>query len=91
MIRLISVCFCVRWIVAYQEALSFRSSHYFISFLSEAMLYTAGYGPLLAEGDKKYKSSVSVTNPLQIEFPRSLVQVVVSWNMPMHVWLKNCM
>jgi len=34
--------------------------------------------------------SVTVTSPLQIEFPRSLVEVVINWNVPMHTWLKTC-
>ena len=28
--------------------------------------------------------------PQHIELPRSLVEVVVHWNIPMHVFLKNC-
>ncbi|KAL3315978.1 hypothetical protein Ciccas_005386 [Cichlidogyrus casuarinus] len=31
-----------------------------------------------------------IVHPLTIEFPRSLVQVVVHWNISMHIWLKNC-
>jgi porcupine-like protein len=30
-----------------------------------------------------------VTQPHNIEVPRSLVEVVVSWNIPMHAWLKK--
>lgn len=30
-----------------------------------------------------------VSNPHKVEFPRSLVQVVVNWNIPMHNWLKQ--
>ncbi|KAJ8941905.1 hypothetical protein NQ318_001760 [Aromia moschata] len=32
-----------RWLVAYKEALSFRTSHYFICYLSEASMLAAGY------------------------------------------------
>ena len=32
----------------------------------------------------------SVAKPLHIELPRSLVEVVTNWNLPMHYWLKNC-
>ena len=32
---------------------------------------------------------VQVTQPHNIEVPRSLVEVVVSWNIPMHAWLKK--
>lgn len=31
-----------------------------------------------------------VTNPISVELPRSLVDVVVHWNFPMHFWLKQC-
>lgn len=31
-----------------------------------------------------------VANPGAIEVPRSLGEVVVFWNMPMHHWLKTC-
>lgn len=32
----------------------------------------------------------SITRPWLIELPRSLVDVVVSWNLSMHYWLKTC-
>ncbi|RWS13826.1 protein-cysteine N-palmitoyltransferase porcupine-like protein [Dinothrombium tinctorium] len=32
---------------------------------------------------------VTVTKPSMIEFPRSLVDVVVAWNIPIHIWLKK--
>ncbi|KAK3912241.1 Protein-serine O-palmitoleoyltransferase porcupine [Frankliniella fusca] len=73
-----------RWWGAYRDALSFRSSHYFISFLSEASALLVGFGRT-ADDDW----SVHVTKPHMIEIPRSLVQVVVYWNMPMHNWLKT--
>ncbi|KAB7498271.1 Protein-serine O-palmitoleoyltransferase porcupine [Armadillidium nasatum] len=66
-----------RWFIAYRDALSFRSSHYFVSYLSEVSLNLAGI------------ESVSVSKPLKIEFPRSLVEVVIYWNTPMHHWLKT--
>lgn len=31
-----------------------------------------------------------ITQPLRIEFPRSMVQVVIAWNVSMHNWLKIC-
>ena len=31
-----------------------------------------------------------VARPQHIELPRSLVEVVVHWNIPMHLFLKNC-
>eukprot|EP00794_Sanderia_malayensis_P007254 gene7254-8062_t len=30
-----------------------------------------------------------VSNPMEVEIPRSLVEVVTNWNLPMHYWLKN--
>ena len=32
----------------------------------------------------------AVTNPFNVEIARSMRQVVVAWNLPMHVWLKCC-
>ncbi|XP_071527219.1 protein-serine O-palmitoleoyltransferase porcupine isoform X2 [Panulirus ornatus] len=81
---LLSTCFTSlvpdssnRWGIAYREALSFRSSHYFVSYLSEASALLAG----LNVG--------RVARPEFIEIPRSLVEVVINWNIPMHHWLKT--
>uniref|UniRef100_A0A915J4I2 Protein-serine O-palmitoleoyltransferase porcupine n=1 Tax=Romanomermis culicivorax TaxID=13658 RepID=A0A915J4I2_ROMCU len=87
-----------KYIVGYKEATSFRFSHYFICFVSEsAVLLTGNF--LLSREDSRNdnyadKSRIRryleprVCNPLSIEFPRSLTNVVVSWNIPMHNWLK---
>ena len=74
-----------RWLLAYRDALSFRSSHYFVSYLSEATALAAGI-------DLSHSKSwaVTVTRPWNIELPRSLVEVVINWNIPMHTWLKTC-
>jgi hypothetical protein len=75
-----------RFLVTYREALVFRCSHYFISFMSAAALSASGI-----EG--KSSSDIfgyQVTRPLDIEVPRSLVSVVISWNLPIHYWVKNC-
>ncbi|KAG8197226.1 hypothetical protein JTE90_011380 [Oedothorax gibbosus] len=66
-----------KWIDAYRDALSFRSSHYFVSYLSEATGTTSGL------------RSLTVSAASEIEIPRSLVEVVVWWNVPMHFWLKT--
>ncbi|XP_012234703.1 protein-serine O-palmitoleoyltransferase porcupine isoform X2 [Linepithema humile] len=68
-----------KWLMAYRDALSFRTSHFFISYVASALLVFAGF-PL---------SSSTIVKPLYIEFPRSLVQVVIYWNIPMHYWLKT--
>lgn len=67
-----------QWVPAYRDALSYRSSHYFVSFLSGATCTIAGVS-----------SSIRVAEPQHIELPRSLVEVVTHWNIPMHFWLKT--
>lgn len=81
--------------MAYQEAFSFRSSHYFICYLSEAAMIVGGFDSDLQKKQKELKSigaysATTTTHPLSIEFPRSLVKVVICWNIPTHIWLKNC-
>ena len=33
-----------KWWLAYRDAMSFRASHYFVSFVSEASVIAAGFG-----------------------------------------------
>ena len=33
-----------KWWLAYRDAMSFRASHYFVSFMSEASVIAAGFG-----------------------------------------------
>ncbi|XP_076244843.1 protein-serine O-palmitoleoyltransferase por [Calliopsis andreniformis] len=68
-----------KWLLAYRDALSFRTSHYFISYIASTLLLLGGFPNALT----------TIVKPLKIEFPRSLVQVVIYWNMPMHFWLKT--
>ncbi|XP_043192605.1 protein-serine O-palmitoleoyltransferase porcupine-like [Amphibalanus amphitrite] len=73
------------WIVAYREALAFRCSHYFVSFVSQAAATISGIsGAVWSPGGE-----LLVSRPTAIEAPRSLVEVVVNWNLPMHYWLKT--
>lgn len=72
----------LRWLAAYRDALSFRFSHYFITFLSEASAVASGVSN---EGSW----ALRLCSPLEVELPRSLVQVVVHWNRAMHHWLKH--
>lgn len=74
-----------RWWIVYRDALQFRVSHYFISFLSETTSLLSGFG---SQQDGLWEFTVS--RPQHIELPRSLVQVVIYWNMSMHRWLKQC-
>ncbi|KAH8387135.1 hypothetical protein KR093_005057 [Drosophila rubida] len=78
------------WLLMYTGALSVRSSHYFVSFLSQALLATAGQ-----QLDTSRHSSVTplqgaqVARPWHIEWPHSLSALVRGWNVPMHEWLKR--
>jgi len=76
-----------KWWLAYRDAMSFRASHYFVSFMSEASLIAAGFGCTLTGSQVLWH--YTVTQPHNIEVPRSLVEVVVGWNLPMHRWLKQ--
>ncbi|KAL6743544.1 hypothetical protein Aduo_016571 [Ancylostoma duodenale] len=60
----------------YFTAQSFRTSHYFVSFLSQGLLALSGL-------------RLAVCSPLSVEFPRSLVEVVITWNIPMHRYLHS--
>ncbi|XP_041974354.1 protein-serine O-palmitoleoyltransferase porcupine [Aricia agestis] len=73
-----------KWLVAYRDAQSFRMSHYFVSSMSIVSMTSAGFGLT-----NDCHLDLQVTKPLFIELPRSLVQVVIFWNIPMHQWLKN--
>lgn len=73
------------WIAAYRDAMSFRASHYFVSFISTASAVASGFGSTA----NSPRWEVKVAEPHNIEVPRSLVEVVVSWNVPMHIWLKK--
>jgi hypothetical protein len=37
-----------------------------------------------------YRSEFHVVHPLSIELPPSLGIVVINWNIPMHLFLKDC-
>ncbi|VDK72865.1 unnamed protein product [Litomosoides sigmodontis] len=60
---------------AYFVAQSFRFSHYFVSWLSAGTSLLSGI------------DSGIVADWIHIELPRSLVDVVISWNIPMHRFL----
>lgn len=104
--------FAVTWLAASRDAFSFRSSHYFVSFMSRATLLALGAGWAKADEEppagssttdnrqnddeeerndksKENEISLEVTSPLKVELPRSLVEVVIFWNVPMHHWLKQ--
>ncbi|KAK3701727.1 hypothetical protein QZH41_018889 [Actinostola sp. cb2023] len=80
-----------KWLVAYQSAMSFRFSHYFVSYLSECTSVASGVCTEVTQNGKKdTKWQFDVARPQHVELPRSLVEVVViHWNIPNHVFLKN--
>lgn len=71
-----------RWPAAYRDAMSFRFSHYFISFLSETTAVASGI-------TQAGSLDLAVTSPKDVEIPRSLVEVVIHWNRSMHTWLRQ--
>ncbi|PVD24900.1 hypothetical protein C0Q70_15393 [Pomacea canaliculata] len=75
------------WLLAFRDAQSFRFSHYFVSFMSEATAVLSGAGKTREDGEISW--SLTVSKPHLIELPRSLVEVVINWNLPMHYWLKT--
>ncbi len=77
------------WWIAYRDAMSFRASHYFVSYVSEATATAAGIGGARKDADGG-RWPLQVVRPHEIEIPRSLTEVVKAWNIPMHQWLKNC-
>lgn len=72
-----------KWLIAYRDAQSFRFSHYFVSFVSETTATLSGLG------FSEVAWGITVSKPHNIELPRSLVDVVTNWNLPMHYWLKH--
>lgn len=64
----------------YLTALEFRTSHYFSGYMSTSLLN-------LWENPASFPKFI-VCEPIKIEFPRSLSEVVRFWNLPMHQWLK---
>ncbi|XP_062827360.1 protein-serine O-palmitoleoyltransferase porcupine isoform X2 [Anolis carolinensis] len=77
----------VRWLRAYESASSFHFSNYFVGFLSETTATLAGSG--FTEEKDNLKWDLTVSRPLNVELPRSMVEVVTSWNLPMSRWLNS--
>ncbi len=69
--------------------MSFRASHYFVSYVSEATATAAGLGANSRHKEGDW-SKLQVAQPVDVEMPRSLRDVAKSWNKPMHLWLKDC-
>ncbi|XP_072482219.1 protein-serine O-palmitoleoyltransferase porcupine isoform X3 [Notamacropus eugenii] len=76
-----------RWLHAYESAISFHFSNYFVGFLSEGTTTLAGAG--FTEEKDHLRWDLTVSRPLHVELPRSMVEVVTSWNLPMSHWLNS--
>uniref|UniRef100_A0A3Q2D047 Porcupine O-acyltransferase n=1 Tax=Cyprinodon variegatus TaxID=28743 RepID=A0A3Q2D047_CYPVA len=74
-----------RWLLAYENTMSFHFSNYFVGYLGETTATLAGAG--FTEEKDNLKWDLSVSKPLNIEFPRSMLEVVTSWNVPMSHFL----
>ncbi|KAM4737878.1 protein-serine O-palmitoleoyltransferase porcupine-like isoform 3-T3 [Anableps anableps] len=76
-----------KWLRAYENAVSFHFSNYFVGHLSEGTSMLAGAG--FTEEKDNIQWNMRVVNLLSVEMPRSMVLVVISWNIPMSQWLKT--
>ncbi|XP_049649308.1 protein-serine O-palmitoleoyltransferase porcupine isoform X1 [Accipiter gentilis] len=74
-----------RWLRAYESALSFHFSNFFVAFLSEATATLAGSGASFHHDHLHW--DLAVSRPLRVELPRSMADVVTNWNLPMSRWL----
>lgn len=76
-----------KWLYAYENAVSFHFSNYFVGHLSEGTSMLAGAG--FTQEKENIKWDMSVVKPLSVEMPRSMVVVVTSWNIPMSRFLNT--
>ncbi|KAM8934614.1 protein-serine O-palmitoleoyltransferase porcupine isoform 2-T2 [Pelodytes ibericus] len=76
-----------KWLQAYENASSFHFSNYFVGFLSEVTTVLSGAG--FSEEKDHIEWDLSVSRPLNVEIPRSMVEVVSCWNLPMSRWLHS--
>ncbi|KAF0035671.1 hypothetical protein F2P81_010983 [Scophthalmus maximus] len=74
-----------RWLLAYENTTSFHFSNFFVGYFSETTATLAGAG--FTEEKENLKWDLTVSRPLSVEFPRSMVEVVTSWNLPMSRFL----
>ncbi|KAE8574150.1 hypothetical protein XENTR_v10024992 [Xenopus tropicalis] len=74
-----------KWLRAYENTSSFHFSNYFVGFLSEVTAVLSGAG--FSEEKDHIRWDLTVSRPLSVELPRSMVEVVTSWNLPMSHWL----
>lgn len=71
------------WITSvFFVAQKFRFSHYFMCYLSQSLL-------ALWHNPNSSTSNIEICHVTKIEWPRSLVEVVKFWNIPMSHWLRD--
>ncbi|XP_017002404.2 protein-serine O-palmitoleoyltransferase porcupine [Drosophila takahashii] len=75
------------FLVMYWDALSVRSSHYFVGIMAQSLLVAADQR--LDGGQESELLGPLVSRPWLIEWPRSISSLVRGWNIPMHEWLKR--
>ncbi|MCJ8734901.1 hypothetical protein PDJAM_G00240680 [Pangasius djambal] len=74
-----------KWLMGYEHSMGFHFSNYFVSYLSETTTTLSGAG--FTEEKDHLKWDLTMANPLNVEFPRSMSEAVISWNLPMSQWL----
>nr|CAB3265047.1 protein-cysteine N-palmitoyltransferase porcupine [Phallusia mammillata] len=88
-----------KWFLSYCTAVSFHFSHYYICYLSVLTSVVSGVGGVAQKQTSKKTddpqpkdfswTKYKVVMPTRVEIPRSMVSVVVAWNIPMSKWLKK--
>uniref|UniRef100_W5UKM1 Protein-cysteine N-palmitoyltransferase porcupine n=1 Tax=Ictalurus punctatus TaxID=7998 RepID=W5UKM1_ICTPU len=77
--------FVARLLMGYEHSMGFHFSNYFVSYLSETTTTLSGAG--FTDEKDHLKWDLTMVNPLNVEFPRSVSEAVISWNLPMSQWL----
>ncbi|XP_077579733.1 protein-serine O-palmitoleoyltransferase porcupine-like [Stigmatopora nigra] len=76
-----------KWLMAYENTLSFHASNYFLAHLSETTATLSGAGFSLEKDHPRW--DLTVSRPLEVEFPRSVGQAAASWNLPVTRFLRT--
>ena len=81
-----------KWLKAYFVAQSFRSSHYFVQYISSMSATVAGFS--LFEDSKTSDDAVGYSkicyfDALSVELPRSMGSIASQWNLYMKEWFKK--
>ena len=84
-------------VMSFLQAASFRYSNYFICLfiqsiciLNQIKLHDKAVESKSSKSKEVNLEEFKVVQVRRIELPRSLAQIVINWNIPMHYWLKKC-